>query len=180
MPKKKEFERSIPLKNYYIVAFIFICVIIIILYLFKWYEVKNIEKYRESYLVKTNTVNLEITEISEINQVLQETADNYFVYIGYRNNESVYNLEKKLEPIIKEHYLKDIFYYIDITSALNTNYKNDLNKSLNIKENLVENVPTIIYFKDKKHTIIYDKNEDKFIEKFLKLLKEEGYNKIAS
>ena len=115
MPKAKK-VKNIPVRNYYMVIFIIIAVILLTLYVFKMYEVKKAEKYQESYLITSETVSLEINDLNEINQVFMEAPETYFVYIGYTKDENVYNLEKDLKPVIEEYGLKDVFYYIDATN----------------------------------------------------------------
>ena len=175
MPKKKKDEsRFIPLKNYYIAAFVFIAIILVTLYIFKWYEVKESEKYRESYLVSTETVNLEINEENELKQVFLEAPEEYFVYIGYRNDKDVYNIEKELKPIIEDYDLKDIFYYVDATDLKeNDNYLDMLNESLNLNNKRIDKIPMIIYFGEDNYEIV---NTADFIE----LLKNKGFEKTAN
>lgn len=174
MPKKKKDEsRFIPLKNYYIAAFVFIAIILVTLYIFKWYEVKESEKYRESYLVSTETVNLEINEENELKQVFLEAPEEYFVYIGYRNDKDVYNLEKELKPIIEDYDLKDIFYYVDATDLKeNEDYLDMLNETLNLDNNKIDKIPKLIYFKENNYEIIN-------VADFTKLLDNEGFEKTA-
>lgn len=174
MPKKKKDEsRFIPIKNYYIAAFVFIAIILVTLYIFKWYEVKESEKYRESYLVSTETVNLEINEENELKQVFLEAPEEYFVYIGYRNDKDVYNIEKELKPIIEDYDLKDIFYYVDATDLKeNDDYLDMLNESLKLNSKKIDKIPTIIYFGEDNYEIINTAD-------FAKLLDEEGFEKTA-
>lgn len=174
MPKKKKQEtRFIPVKNYYIAALIFISIILLTLYFFKWYEVKQTEKYRESYLVTTEAITLEVNEENELKQVFMESPEEYFIYIGYRNNKDVYNLEKKLKPIIEDYNLKDIFYYVDATDIKkDKNYLNTLNESLKLTKDKINKVPVIIYFSKQNYEII-DANE------LDKLLEKKGFEKTA-
>ncbi len=182
MPKKKKIEnRFIPLKNYYIAVFVLIAIILITLYIFKWYEVKQSEKYRESYLVTTETVTLEINEENELNQVFMEAPEEYFVYIGYRNNKDVYELEKELKDIIEDYNLKDIFYYVDATELIKEeNYIDMFNNTLKLNNEKINKVPAIIYFNKNEYTII--KNNDNIIEvdDFSNLLENKGFEKIAN
>lgn len=172
MPKKKKDEnRFIPLKNYYVAAFVFIGIILITLYIFKWYEVKESEKYRESYLVSTDTVSLEINEENELKQVFLEAPEEYFVYIGYRNDKDAYNIEKKLKPIIEKYDLKNIFYYVDATDLKeNDNFFNMLNETLKLGKEKIDKIPTIIYFGENNYEIVN-------MDDFTNLLIKEGFEK---
>ena len=175
MPKKKKIEnRFIPIKNYYIAAFVFIAIILVTLYIFKWYEVKQSEKYRESYLVTTETITLEINEENELKQVFLEAPEEYFVYIGYRNDKNVYNLERELKPIIEDYNLKDIFYYVDATELKNDkDYINMLNKTLKLNDEKINKIPTIIYFYENDYEIVDTAS-------FSKLLENKGFEKTAN
>lgn len=179
MPRKKKIEnRFIPLKNYYIAAFVLIGIILITLYIFKWYEVKQTEKYRESYLISSETVTLEINEENELKQVFLEAPEEYLVYIGYRNNEKVYNLEKKLKNVIEEYNIKDIFYYVDATDLMKEdNYIEMFNSNLRLNNIKLENIPAIIYFSENKYTIIENSDNIKLVADFNNLLENEGFEK---
>ena len=182
MPKKKKVEnRFIPLKNYYIAAFVLIAIILVTLYIFKWYEVKQSEKYRESYLVSTETVTLEINEENELKQVFLEAPEEYFVYIGYRNNKDVYNFEKDLKSIIEDYNLKDIFYYVDATDLMkDDNYIEMFNTTLNLNSDKIEKIPVIIHFKEKQYTIVKNSDNITLVADFNNLLENKGFEKIAN
>lgn len=183
MPKKKKNEtRFIPLKNYYIAVLVLIFIIFITLYIFKWYEVKQSEKYLESYLISSETITMEINEEDEMKQVFLEAPEKYFVYIGYRKDASVYNLEKELKPIIDDYNLKDIFYYVDATDLMNDgNHLKMFNNTLNLKKEKIAAIPTIIYFNEKGYSIIKEKN-DKILKAstFKKYLEDELFEKTAN
>lgn len=170
MPKKENSAtRNIPMKNYYIAVLIFIAIILGALYALKWYNVKQNEIYQESYLIKTDTISLEINDKNELKQVFFEAPDTYFVFIGYRNDKDEYLLEQELKTIIDEYKLNDIFYYVDATDMKNdTNYINDLNSIFNLKKDNIKNVPTIIYF-DKGTYKVIDQNIKTEIKKLLEL-----------
>lgn len=124
--------------------------ILLILYGLKWHEVKEDEKYLQSYLISSNTINLEMNSISSINSVLSETPNNYFIYISYTGDKDIYDFEKKLKPLIDDYSLQNSFYYLNITDIKenNKNYKNDIAKELNIDSKNLNNIPVILYFKD--------------------------------
>lgn len=128
---------------------VIIGIIFIGLYANGWKNVKKDEKYQESFLINSNTINLEMTSLSDITSVLSETPNSYFVYISYTGNETIYNFEKKLKPLIDEYNLQNRFYYLNITDIKqNKNYKKDIAKELNIDIKNLNNIPVILYFKD--------------------------------
>ena len=137
-------------KKYFIGLCIILAIIFLALYFHKWATVKEQEKYLNSYLISTNTISLEMTDIDEISSVLSETPSYYFLYISYTNDEDVYNLEEELKPLIDEYHLQNNFYFLNVTNFKDTNkdYKADIAKALNIEESIISDVPIILYFKD--------------------------------
>lgn len=165
-------NKSQPVQNRgLIILFVVIGAVLVLLYCYKWHQVRNEEKYLTSYLVSTNTISLEMNEIDEIDSVLLETPSYYFVYISYTKDESVYNLEKKLKPLIDEYDLQNNFYYINVTDIKenNKNYKADIAKKLNVDSSKINEVPVILYFKDSK--LVKDSITN--AKDFEKLLKDE-------
>lgn len=134
--------------------FVYLCfimgIVLVAIYCYKWHQVNIQKKYLNSYLVETGTINLEMTDIKEINSVLLETPSYYFVYISYTQDENVYNFEKNLKPIIDNYDLRNNFYYINITDIKkeNKNYREDLAKELSIDIDKIKKIPTILYFKN--------------------------------
>ena len=148
MAKKKESIKEIPKGNYVIAIVIILLAIIITFYAFKWYEIAQREKIAESYLMSTNTIIHEIKNLNELDAVLIEAPEDYFIYISYTNSKEVYKLEEKLKPIIKAYNLKEEFYFLNITDIMDKdNYLDDVNKALDLPIN-IEKVPTILYFID--------------------------------
>lgn len=150
MAKAKYKNKSISTKKYIIALFVVIGIIFIVLYINKWQQVKEDEKYFNSYLITSNTISLEMNEINQISSVLSETPNYYFVYISYTKDKDVYNLEKKLKPLVDEYNLKDNFYFINVTDIKdeNKNYKDDIAQELNVDNEILNKVPIILYFKD--------------------------------
>lgn len=147
METKEETQRNIPLKNYIIIIIMFIAVILITLYVFKWYQIKKDEKVSQNYLVEKNLITNQTNKIDELNNVITENSSRLLLYISYRNSYKIYNMEQKYDYIFKDYNLSDIFYLFDITDikANNKNYKNLINKYLDIN---VDNYPVIIYYED--------------------------------
>ena len=143
-------NKSYSYKNYVVWFGILICVILGYLYFNMWHQVKEQEKYMNSYLISSNTISLEMTDINEIGSVLSETPNYYFVYISYTKDKNVYNLEKELKPLIDDYSLHNNFYFINVTKIKekDKNYKNKISKELNINESYVKKVPVILYFKN--------------------------------
>lgn len=177
--KKNENLKAIPIKNYLLALLVLIGGIALIVYIFEWYQVKETEKYMESYLLKSKTINNSIDDINLYSQVIQEAPTDYFIVIGYKNDEEEYLFEKKLKKIIDDYELNDLVFYIDVTDLMQKeNYLDVINK--NIKTN-ISNVPAIIYVKDRTidEDNIVTKDEDGTINlnKFEKILEIYEYEK---
>ncbi len=150
MASSKIKYKSQTLKKYFIGLCIILAIIFLALYLHKWDTVKEQEKYYNSYLISTNTISLEMTDIDEISSVLSETPSYYFLYISYTSDEDVYNLERELKPLIDDYHLQNSFYFLNVTDFkdTNTNYKKDIADALEIDASIISEVPIILYFKD--------------------------------
>lgn len=177
--KKNEDLRTIPIKNYLLALLVLIGGIALIVYIFEWYQVKETEKYMESYLLKSKTINNSIDDINLYSQVIQEAPTDYFIVIGYKNDEEEYLFEKKLKKIIDDYELNDLVFYIDITDLMQKeNYLYIINK--NIKTN-ISNVPAIIYVKDRNidedNIVTKDANGTINLNKFEKILEIYEYEK---
>lgn len=139
---------------YIYLLIIIICGIFLFFYLNKWKEVKEEEKYLNSYLISTNTISLELNDIKDINNVLSETRNNYFVYISYTKDKNIYKLEQDLKPLIDEYNIQNYFYFINVTDIKeeknNSDYKLQIAEELNVSKNELNKIPVILYFKDSK------------------------------
>ncbi len=139
--------------NYLIAVLLGLGIIFITLYIFKWYKVFNEEKIKESYLISTKTITNEINSLEELEPVLSEAPSEYFLYIGYTNDEDVYNMEVELRKIIRKYNLQEKFYYLNIDSIRNDqSYIDKLNETLKLTDEKIVSTPTILYFKD--HQIV--------------------------
>lgn len=176
---KNKGNRYIPRKNYIYAALIFIGIILLCWYFVSWHNVKNQDRYSESYLISTNTLALEITNIEEIPEVLKETPSEYFVLINYTGDEKIENLEKDLKEIIDSYGLNDETYYVNVTEAKKDNkLYNDL--STIFDTNKIKNVPCILYYVNGEiKEIIQDKNGLYKAKDFESLLKKQNYDKIS-
>lgn len=142
-------ERKVPAKNYVIALLIFIGVILLTVYIFKWYEVFNNEKITKSYLISSNVISNEINSLDELSDVFSEAPSEYFLYISYTNDKNIYDMEVDLKKIIRKYDLQDKFYYFNIDNIKNNEgYLEEINSVLNLSKEKVTSVPTILYYKD--------------------------------
>jgi len=144
------------MKDLIIILLSIVVVILLALYFYKWYQVKQDEKYMESYLINTNTINLEMTEIEEIKNWLNakyekasEIAEEDSLTDTLNYGESV--VVKGIKPLITDYDIQNNFYYLNITNIRkHDNYKESIAKELGIDKNKINDLPVILYFKDGK------------------------------
>lgn len=175
----KKNEKYIPTKNYVVALIIILVVIFGTLYAFEWYKIAKENKVQTSYLTKNNVIQPEMKSIEEVKSVFSEMPDNYFVYISYNGEEDIYNMEKDLKDVIVEYKLNDIFYFINVTDMKNNdNYKDELNETLNLKDQKIDKIPTILYFKNgniAKNGIVKSDNDYLSVDDFRQFLDEIEY-----
>ena len=147
----KNEKRKISLRNYIISIIIFIGVILLTFYIFRWYQVFNNEKITHSYLISSHVISNEINSIDELEDIFSEAPDEYFLYISYTNDKNIYDMEVDLKKVIKKYDLQDKFYYLNIDDIKNNeSMLSDLNSALGLNKEKIKNVPSILYFKDHK------------------------------
>lgn len=158
--------KKVPKKNYIILGLMFILVLCLTLYLYKWVQVYKENKLSISPLSeKAEEVKLEelSTVVGEMNEVI--------VYIGHTNDKKVYNMEKRLLKYIEDKDLLDKFIYVDVTS--NKDYINVLKEVFPKIKDEIKTSPMLIYNKNDNTTelinnedgVIYTYNLEKFYNK---------------
>lgn len=145
--KKKKSTRKIPFRNYVLTLLMFIGVVLVSLYIYKWYEIKKYERLSRSYLVEKNVITNKINTLEELDAVLKEAPSNLILYITYRNDLDVYNVERKITKTLKKYNIQDMIYLFDITDLMNNDnhFIDKLNKKLDIN---VTKFPVYIYYED--------------------------------
>lgn len=177
MAKKKSKKNNINFKKLFYFIIVFLLIIFLIWYIISWKNVKKEEKLMNSYLITSNTLSVEIKDLSETIQVLKESPSEYFVYISYTNDEKVYSFEKKLKKLIDNYNLKDEFYFVNVTNIKDDeNFYSEINNTFNTK--LINNIPCILHFKNNElKKVIYNKDLNKTYTNFENLLKENEFDK---
>ncbi len=162
--KKRKSNDYIEPKNYIYAVLVFVGIILVVLYIFSWYNVKKSEKLMESYLISTRTIESSIKDINSLEQITQEAPSSYFIYLGYTNDEDVYNLEVSLKKIIDKYKINDSFYYLDLTEMKenNSNYLSDVASSLKVDN--INNIPAIIYVNEGQIVDVLDGNNNTLLQ----------------
>ena len=166
MKNEEQSTRYIPIKNYLIIILIATAIILMTLYIFKWYQIKKYEKVSQSYLIEKNLITNQTNNFDELKEVLNDNQ-RLLLYISYTNSYKIYNLEKSFDKIFKEYNLNEIFYLFNITNIKkdNSNYKDLINNYLDIN---VDNYPVIIYYENGEINSYKTINSSKDLEKFIK------------
>lgn len=177
MAKKKNKKNNINFKKIFYFILGFLLIMFLIWYIISWKNVKQEEKLMNSYLITSNTLSVEIKDLSETVQVLKESPSEYFVYISYTNDEKIFNFEKKLKKLIDNYNLKDEFYFVNVTNIKDDeNFYSEINDTFNTK--LISNIPSILHFKNNElKKVIYNKDLNKTYTEFENLLKENEFDK---
>ena len=173
MTNVKKNERYIPMKNYVLAAVVVVVMILLTWYGFAWYRVLKENKVSTSYLVKEKVISNEIQGLEEVSDVFLEVPDQYFIYVSYTGSEEIYDMEKDLKKVINEYSLNDSIYFLNITSIKDEeDYIDQINKALNLEDEKVSSVPTIIYFQDGEVVDIIQRSDDNMMNvgDFQKLL----------
>lgn len=164
MKKKKNELRKIPTKNYFILLVIAICTVILTFYINAWIKTYKDNLYSESPLSgKVKEVNInELKEpFYEINEVI--------LYVGYTNDEKLYNEEKRMLKLIKKKDIADKVVYLNITS--DSDYQSILEKRFGNERYSVKRAPMFIYITDgTTEEIVNVKKVNKLTRKFKKLI----------
>jgi len=139
--------KNVPFKNYVILILIFIAIILMTLYLFKWYQIKKAEQTSDCYILEKNLTQNEIKSMKEFKQVLSESPSKFILYITYHNSSYIYNIEKRFDKLFKDYNLSNSFYVFDITDFKTSNkkYNKILNEELDIN---VNGYPVVVFYED--------------------------------
>jgi hypothetical protein len=173
MTNVKKNERYIPLKNYVLAAVVVVVMILLTLYGFAWYNVLRENRVSTSYLVKEKIISNEIQSLEEVSDVFSEAPNSYFIYISYTGSEEIYNMEKDLKKVINDYSLNDSVYFLNVTSIKDEkNYIEKINKTLNLEDQKVSSIPTIIYYNEGKAVDIIERKDNNMMNvgDFQKLL----------
>lgn len=157
MTKKKN---SVTTKNYFRIMVITILCVCFVTYLYNVYNNYLDEKNKNSYLSRV------VGEVGydELDSVLVETVDDYYLYFTYINKKDILELEEDLKEIIIKNNLENNFYIVNVSDKYKEeDFYNNLNKKLNIKTNKIEEVPSIVYFDNGKLSGIISSTKDKML-----------------
>lgn len=108
---KKDQLREVPLKNYIYLFLILLGSILILIYIYTWYDTYNKNKLNTSIMQEYLTV----INYNELDNYIIENKD-AIIYVSILGNEDIYRFEKKFKNIISENNLKNNILYLDLTN----------------------------------------------------------------
>ena len=158
--KSKEKERKIEIKNYLILALIFIATIALTLYLCNVYSVY--EESKRQIPVIRGTLS-EITS-EELDHYISENPT-VILYMCTPSNMVCRNYEKDLKKYVLQEELQEEIIYLNLTEEESANYATAFNEKYSSKIKLTNNYPALIIFEDGRVTHLLQGKEKLTITK---------------
>ena len=146
---KKEKLREIPKKNYIYLLLILLGTILLLIYIYKWYDT-----YNESEL-NTSIMNEYLTVINynELDNYIIENKD-AVIYVSILGNEKINRFERKFKNAILDNNLKNEILYLDLT--------NEIIYSVTKKLQIDENFPHLVVYTNGIITDTYNIKENNY------------------
>lgn len=156
--KKNEVLREVPRKNYIYLFLILLGSLLLLLYIYTWYDAYNENRLNTSIMDKYLTV----INYNELDNYIIENKD-AVIYVSILGNEDINKFEKKFKNLVSEHNLKNDILYLDISNE---------NISIATKKlNIDEEFPYLVIYTNGVITDIYSINDNNYsnakIEKYL-------------
>jgi len=156
--KKNEVLREVPRKNYIYLFLILLGSLLLLLYIYTWYDAYNENKLNTSIMDKYLTV----INYNELDNYIIENK-NAVIYVSILGNEDISKFEKKFKNLVSEHNLKNDILYLDISNE---------NISIATKKlNIDEEFPYLVVYTNGVITDTYSINDNNYsnakIEKYL-------------
>lgn len=141
--KKKEETRKIGIKNYLILALIFIVTTVITLYLCNVYNVYQESKKQIPVIRGTLS---EITS-EELEHYISENPT-VMMYMCTASNETCRKYEKSLKKYVIREELQDKIVYLNITDEEAKTFPENFNKTYTKNLKLKDNYPALVIFEE--------------------------------
>ena len=156
--KKNEVLREVPRKNYIYLFLILLGSLLLLLYIYTWYDAYNENRLNTSIMDKYLTV----INYNELDNYIIENKD-AVIYVSILGNEDISKFEKKFKNLVSEHNLKNDILYLDIS--------NDNISIATNKLNIDEEFPYLVVYTNGVITDTYSINDNNYsnakIEKYL-------------
>ena len=149
---KKEKLREVAPKNYIYLFLILLGSILLLTYVYTWYETYNENKLYTSIMNKYLTV----INYNELNNYITETP-NTILYVSILGDKQINRFEEQFKNSIANSNLRNNILYLDITNE----EKNDAMKKLNIDSNF----PYLVVYTNGKITDTYSIGKNNYSTK---------------
>ena len=158
--KKKETEKS---SKRQIINWILLSIAVVLCCLIgsKLYKIYKDNKLSESVLSRE----LGSMQYDDIDSSINELAADGFILVSYVKDKEVKKFETTLKKTIIKYNLQDNFLYFDATDLmLEENYIDIINEKFSLtKNNKIEALPAILYYKDGKYVKTLSSTKNKMI-----------------
>jgi len=144
--RRVEKLRQVPMKNYYILALLFVGVLLLLLYFSRWYQVYN------DYQVETSVIRGTLSEITnlELDHYIMENPTTV-IYMCTSSDLNCRNFEKGFKNMLnKNSSLKNNIIYLNLSDIDQDAFVNSFNTTYSYKVKLHKNYPAIVLFEDGK------------------------------
>lgn len=150
--EKKDKLREVPFKNYIYLFLILLASILLLIYVYTWYDTYNKNKLNTSIMHEYLTV----INYNELDNYIVENKD-AIIYVSILGNEDINNFERKFKSVVLENNLKNSILYLDIT--------NENIGSVTKKLNIEEEFPYLVVYTNGVITDTYNIKETKYSSK---------------
>ena len=149
---KKDKLREVPLKNYIYLFLILLGSILLLIYIYTWYDTYNQNKLNTSIMNE----HLTVINYNELDDYIVENKD-AIIYVSILGNEDINNFERKFKSVIIENNLKNNILYLDIT--------NENIESATKKLKIEQEFPYLVVYTNGNITDTYNIKENKYSSK---------------
>ena len=155
---KRDNLRNVPFKNYIYLGLIFLITILVLYYIYLWYQT-----YREDVLSK-GIINEYLTVINynELDSYIAENGD-AVIYVSKLGDDQINKFESKFRNTVVDNNLRSHILYMDVT--------NEDISSVSKKLEIDSNLPYLVVYTDgevtSKYSIVKNEYSTKKVEKYL-------------
>lgn len=163
---KKEKVKDIPFKNYVYLFFVLLGSILLLIYIYTWYETYNENKLYTSIMNNYLTV----INYNELNDYITENK-NAILYVSILGDKEINRFEEKFKTSIQDENIRENILYLDIT---NENIQ-EATKTLKIEEEF----PYLVVYTNGQITDTYSIEENGYsTTKTIKYLNRIGADEL--
>jgi hypothetical protein len=149
---KKDKLREVPIKNYVYLFLILLGSMLLLYYIYIWYETYNENKLNTSIMNDYLTV----INYNELDNYIIENKD-AIIYVSVLGSEVINRFERNFKNVILENNLKNSILYLDLTNE---------NKDVATKElQINENFPYLVVYTNGQITDTYNIAETNYSSK---------------